>query len=115
MSLMVTSALAIKENFTTKSQNRVLSYGSDILGNNQVLPWVKFQIRRCIAKHLRFLSRVRLRCHHSQNNVCSKLVTSTLLYKNRQLAIWLKVSPKCQVQTEFQAYSSKKKEIYFVY
>ena len=39
-SLMVTSALAIKENFTIKSQNRVLSYGSDILGNNQVLLWV---------------------------------------------------------------------------
>ena len=39
-SLMVTSALAIKENFTIRSQNRVLSYGSDILGNNQVLLWV---------------------------------------------------------------------------
>ena len=39
-SLMVTSALAIKENFTIISQNRVLSYGSDILGNNQVLLWV---------------------------------------------------------------------------
>ena len=34
-----------------------------------------FQIRPCIAKHLSFLSRVRLRCHHSQNNVCWKLVT----------------------------------------
>ena len=33
-SLMVTSALASMENFTIKSQNRVLSYGSDILGNN---------------------------------------------------------------------------------
>ena len=37
---MVPSALAIKENFTIKSQNRVLSYGSDIQGNNQVLLWV---------------------------------------------------------------------------
>ena len=40
MSLMVTSPLAIKENFTIKSQNRVLSYGSETLGNNQVLLWV---------------------------------------------------------------------------
>ena len=30
-------------------------------------------------------------------------------YKTRQLATWLQVSPKCQVQTGFQAYSSKKK------
>ena len=79
-SLMVTSALAIKKNFKIKSQNRVLSYGSDILGNNQVLLQVKFQIRRCNAKHLSFLSRVRLRCHHSQNNDCWTLVTSTLLF-----------------------------------
>ena len=31
-------------------------------------------------------------------------------YKTRQLATWLKVSPKCQVQIGFQAYSSKKKK-----
>ena len=30
-------------------------------------------------------------------------------YKTRQLATWLKVSPKCQVQTGFQAYSYKRK------
>ena len=30
-------------------------------------------------------------------------------YKTRQLATWLQVSLKCQVQTGFQAYSSKKK------
>ena len=30
-------------------------------------------------------------------------------YKTRQLAPWLQVSPKCQVQTGFQAYSSKQK------
>ena len=70
----------LKKNFTIKSQNRVLSYGSDILRNNQVLLWVSFQIRHFIAKHLSFLSHVRLRCHHSQNNVCWKLVTSTLLF-----------------------------------
>ena len=29
-------------------------------------------------------------------------------YKTRQLATWLQVSLKCQVQTGFQAYSSKK-------
>ena len=37
--------------------------------------WVYFQIRPCIAKHLSFLSRVRLGCHHFQNNVCWKLLT----------------------------------------
>ena len=31
-------------------------------------------------------------------------------YKTRQLATWLKVTLKCQVQTGFQAYSSKKKK-----
>ena len=31
-------------------------------------------------------------------------------YKTRQLATWLQVSPKCQVRTGFQAYSSKKKK-----
>lgn len=73
--------------------------------------WVKFQIRRCTAKHLSFLSRVRLRCNHSQNNVCWKLVTATsffLIYKTRQLASWLQVFLKRQVQTGFQPYSSKK-------
>ena len=30
-------------------------------------------------------------------------------YKTRQLATWLQVSLKCQVQTGFQAYSSKRK------
>ena len=34
-----------------------------------------------------FLSRVRLRCHHSQNNVCWKLVTATLLFI--KLGNWL--------------------------
>ena len=42
--------------------------------------WVYFQIRPCIAKHLSFLSHVRLGCHHSQNNDCWKLVTATLLF-----------------------------------
>ena len=32
-----------------------------------------------------------------------------LFYKTRQLATWPQVSPKYQVQTGFQAYSSKKK------
>ena len=113
---MVTSALAIKENFTTKSQNRVLSYGSDILGNNQVLPWVKFQIRRCIAKHLRFLSRVRLRCHHSQNNVRWKLVTYTLLFI--KLGNWppgYKSPQSARSRLGFRPILLKRNEIYFAY
>ena len=32
-----------------------------------------------------------------------------IFYKDRQLATWLQVSLKCQVQTGFQAYSSKRK------
>ena len=103
-SLTVKSALAIKEKFTIKSQNRVamiqISWEITKL-------WVYFQIRSCIAKHFSFLSRVRLGCHHSQNNVCWKLVTATLLFI--KLGNWLQVSLKCQVQTGFQAYSSKKK------
>ena len=34
-------------------------------------------------------------------------------YKTRQLATWLQVSLECQVQTGFQAYSSKK--IIYIY
>ena len=49
--------------------------------------WVYFQIRPCIAKHLSFLSRVRSECHHSQNNVCWKLVTATWLFI--KLGNWL--------------------------
>ena len=37
--------------------------------------WVYFQIRPCVAKPLSFVSRVRLGCHHFQNNVCWKLLT----------------------------------------
>ena len=33
-----------------------------------------------------------------------------IFYKTKQLATWLKVSPKCQVQTGFHAYSSKEKK-----
>ena len=51
---------------------------------------------------------------HSQNYVCWQLVTTTFFfffnltfYKTMQLATWLQVSPKCQVQTGFQAYSSE--------
>ena len=49
--------------------------------------WVYFQIRPCITKHLRFLSHVQLGCHHSQNNVCWKLITATLLFI--KLGNWL--------------------------
>ena len=70
---------------------------------------VYFQIRPCIVKHLIFLNCVRLGCNHSLNYVCWKLVTGNLtFYKTRQLATWLQVSSKFQVQTGFQAYSSKK-------
>ena len=35
-------------------------------------------------------------------------------YKTRQLATWLKVSLKCQVQTDFQAYSKKKWDLFCI-
>ena len=42
-----------------------------------------------------FLSCVRLRCHHSQNNVCWRLVTSTslLLLLSRVSRVWLCATP----------------------
>lgn len=73
--------------------------------------WVKFQIRRCTAKHLSFLSRVRLRCNHYSKQCLLEASNCNLiffLYKTRQLASWLQVSLKRQVQTGFQPYSSKK-------
>ena len=92
----------------------LLSMGSHRVGHDwsdlaaaAAAAWVYFQIRPCIAKHLSFLSRGRLGCHHSQNNVCWKLVTANLLFI--KLGNWLQVSLKCQVQTGFQAYSYKKK------
>ena len=103
---MVTSALAIKENFTIKSQNRVLSYGSDILGNNcyygcnfrlgivLLNTWVFWVLSGLDATILKT-------CLLEASNFY------LTFYKTRQLATWLKVSPKCQ--TGFQAYSSKRK------
>ena len=90
LSYLETSALAIKDNFTIKSQNRVAMvqssweitrwyYGCnfrlDVVFLNTF--WVTFW----------FLSCVRLRCHHSQNKVCWKLVTATLLFI--KLGNWL--------------------------
>ena len=82
---MVTSALAIKKKFTIKSQNTVAmvqtSWGIT---------------RRCyvcnfksdlVLQNLSFLSHVRLGCHHSQNNVCWKLINAALLFI--KLGNWL--------------------------
>ena len=41
--------------------------------------------------------------------VNTTLKVKTYLDKTRQLATWLQVSPKCLVQTGFQAYSPEKK------
>ena len=58
--------------------------------------WVYFQIIPCIAKYMSFLSRVRLGCHHSQNNVCWKLVRQvvqrildTVLWPSPVTAHWV--------------------------
>ena len=97
-----------RETLTSLTVKSALAIRVAMVPISQVMLWVYFQIRPCIAKHLSFLSRVRLGCHHSQNNVCWKLVAATLLFIKP--GNWLQVSLKCQVQTGFQAYSSKKKE-----
>ena len=78
--------------------------------------WMYFQIRRCVAKHLSFLSCVRLKCYHSQNNVCWKLVTATLLFI--KLGNWLPgyESPQsARSRLGFRPILLKRNEIYFVY
>ena len=76
--------------------------------------WVYFQIRPCIAKQLSFLSRVRLACHHSQNNVCWKLVIATLLFI--KLGSWLpgyKSPWSARSRLGFRPIFLKRNEIYF--
>ena len=82
--------------------------------------WVYFQIRPCIAKHLSFLSHVRLAFHHSLNNVYWKLVTTTLLFI--KLDNWLpgyKLPWSARSRLGFRPIllekKKKKREIYFVY
>ena len=62
-----------------------------------------------------FLSHVRLGCHQTFSKQCLLAASNCNLafYKTRQLATWLQVSPKCQVQTEFPAYSYEKKWDFF--
>ena len=76
--------------------------------------WVSFQIRPCIAKNLSFLSRVRLGYHHSQNNVCWKLVTLLFI----KLGNWLlgyKSPSSARSRLGFRPILLKRNEIYFVY
>ena len=105
---MVTSALAIKENFTIKSQNRVAMfqisweitrwcYGCTFRLDLVLLnTWVFWVVSGLDATILKTMSAEASNCNLT-------------FYKTRQLATWLQVSLKCQVQTGFQAYSSKKK------
>ena len=77
--------------------------------------WMSFQIRPCIAKHLSFLSCVRLGCYHSQNNVCWKLVTATVLFI--KLGNWLpsyKSPWNARSGLGFRPILLKRNEIYFV-
>ena len=103
---MVTSAFAIKENFTIKNQNKVAM----VQTSKEITRWFyECNFRLDLVLLNTWVFWVRLGCHHSQNNVCWQLINATLLfYKTRQLATWLQVSPKCQDQTGFWAYSSKK-------
>ena len=75
--------------------------------------WMSFQIRPCIAKHLSFLSCVRRGCHHSQNNVCWKLVTLFFI----KLGNWLpgyKSPWSARSGLGFRSILLKRNEIYFV-
>ena len=105
---MMTFALAIKENFTIKSQNRVAMvqisweitrwcYGCTFRLDLVLLnPWVFWVITGLDAPILKTMSAEASNCNLT-------------FCKTRQLAAWLQISPKWQVQTGFQAYSSKKK------
>ena len=76
--------------------------------------WVYVQIRPCIAKHLSFLSCVRLGCYHFQNNVCWKLVTLLFI----KLGNWLpgyKSPQSARSRLGFRPILLKRNEIYFVY
>ena len=179
-SLMVTSALAIKKNFTVKSQNRVTIvqtsreiirwyYGYNFRLDFVLLNTWVFSVVSGLKVKVKSLSRVQLlgttwtvahqappsmgfsrqeywselpfpspgdlpdpgikprspalqadtltseppgkfRCHHSSKQCVLEASNCNLtFYKTRQLATRLQVSLKCQVQTGFQAYSSKKK------
>ena len=107
-SLMVTSALAIKENFTVK-KSKQSGYGSDILGNNQVALWCNVRLD-VILLTLEFSESCQAQMPPFSKQCLLEASNCNLtFYKTRQLATWLQVSQKCQVQTGFQAYSSKKK------
>ena len=109
MSLMMTFALAIKENFTIKSQNRVAMvqisweitrwcYGCTFRLDLVLLnTWVFWVITGLDAPILKTMSAEASNCNLT-------------FCKTRQLVAWLQVSPKWQVQTGFQAYSSKRKK-----
>ena len=99
-SLMVTSALAIKENITIKSQNRVamVQTSKEITRRHY---GCNFRLVLILLKTwVLWVSKQRLLAASNYN---------LTFYKTRQLATWLQVSPKCQVQTGFQAYYSEKK------
>ena len=92
-SLTVKSALAIKKKFTIKSQNRVAMVQTFW----EITRWCYGCTFRLdlVLLNTSFLSHVRLGCHHSQNNVCWRLVTSTslLLLLSRVSRVWLCATP----------------------
>ena len=99
-SLMVTSALAIKENITIKSQNRVamVQTSKEITRRHYGCNFRLVLIS--LKTWVLWVSKQRLLAASNYN---------LTFYKTRQLATWLQVSPKSQVQTGFQAYYSEKK------
>ena len=107
-SLIVTSALASKENFTVK-KSKQSGYGLDILENNQVTLWCNFRLD-IVLLTLEFSESCQAQMPPFSKQCLLEASNCNLtFYKTRQLATWLQVSLKCQVQTRFQAYSSKKK------
>ena len=108
---MMTSALAIKDNFTIKSQNRVVM----VQTSKEITRWYygcNFRLDLVLLSTWVFWVVLGLDAtRHSQNNVCWQLANCNFTFnKTRKLATWLQVSLNCQVQTGFQAYSSEKKK-----
>ena len=103
----MTSASAIKENFTIKSQNRVAM----VQTSKEITRWFygcNFRLdlillNTCIFWVVSGLDTTILRTMLAGRNC------NLTFYKTRQLATWLQASLKCQVKTGFQAYSSKTK------
>ena len=113
---MVTSALAIKDTFTIKSQNRVAM----VQTSWEITRWYygcNFRLDLVLLNTWVFWVVLGLDAtKHSQNNVCWQLATATLLFI--KLGNWLpgyKSPWSARSSLGFRPNLLKRNEIYFVY